>query len=255
MKTNTLGICLAGGGARGIAHIGALQALKEAHILPECVSGSSMGAIVGTLYAAGYEPEQMLNIIKDSSMVKLFRFSLTGGISDNTYIKDILRELVFQDDFQTLQRPLYVCITNLSRGRFEIVHEGELYEIVAASASIPILFRPRLIKGDEYVDGGLLNNLPVEPLLETCQFVMGVNVTPIMPFPTDEGVLEIAYRTLDMVLWNNVKHRRELCHVLVEPDTAKFRLFDLNEADEIYRLGYEATQAKIPALKALLAMS
>jgi NTE family protein len=250
-KPYQLGICLAGGGARGIAHIGALQALKEANIEPDCVSGSSMGAIVGTLYAAGLEPAAMLKIIKDSDLVKLFKFSLDGGLTDNTYIKDLLQELLPEDDFAALQRPLFVCITNLSRGQYEMVHQGRLTEVVAASASIPILFAPRMIRGDEYVDGGLMNNLPIEPLQERCKHLIGINVTPIMPFPTDENLLEISYRTLDIVLWNTVVSRRLACDVLIEPDTARFHLFELNKADEIYELGYQATKRKLEEIQLL----
>ncbi|MEL7532922.1 MAG: patatin-like phospholipase family protein, partial [Bacteroidota bacterium] len=116
-----LGICLAGGGARGIAHIGALQALLEADIRPECVSGSSMGALVGTLYAAGYEPQSMLSIVKESSLTKLFKFSFIGGLTDNSYLIELLSDYVSQDDFRSLLRPLYVCVTNMSLGRYEIV--------------------------------------------------------------------------------------------------------------------------------------
>ncbi|MEM6342751.1 MAG: patatin-like phospholipase family protein [Bacteroidota bacterium] len=247
-----LGICLAGGGARGIAHIGALQALLEADIRPECVSGSSMGALVGTLYAAGYEPQSMLSIVKESSLTKLFKFSFVGGLTDNSYLIELLSEYVSKDDFSSLLRPLYVCVTNMSLGRYEIVDAGPLFEMVAASASIPILFKPRTINGFEYADGGLMNNLPVEPLRERCEKVIGVNVTPIAPFPTDEGLSEIAYRTLDLVLWTNVEPRRGLCDVIVEPDTAKYRFFDIGEADAIYQHGYEAMQAKIPDLLKLL---
>lgn len=247
-----LGICLAGGGARGIAHIGALQALLEADIRPDCVSGSSMGALIGTLYAAGYEPQSMLSIVKESSLTKLFKFSFVGGLTDNSYLIDLLSEYISSDDFRSLLRPLFVCVTNLSQGRAEIIESGPLFEMVAASASIPILFKPRTINGQDYVDGGLLNNLPVEPLRERCEKVIGVNVTPIAPFATDEGLTEIAYRTLDLVLWNNVAPRRELCDILVEPDTAQYRLFELSEADAIYQHGYEAMKAQLPALLSIL---
>lgn len=247
-----LGICLAGGGARGIAHIGALQALLEADIRPDCVSGSSMGALIGTLYAAGYEPQSMLSIVKESSLTKLFKFSFVGGLTDNSYLIELLSEYVSQDDFRSLLRPLYVCVTNLSLGRYEIVDTGPLFEVVAASSSIPILFKPRTINGYEYADGGLMNNLPVEPLRERCDKVIGINVTPIASFPVDEGLTEIAYRTLDLVLWTNVEPRRELCDMIVEPDTAQYRLFDIGEADAIYQHGYEAMQAKIPELLQIL---
>ncbi|MEO0470996.1 MAG: patatin-like phospholipase family protein [Bacteroidota bacterium] len=246
-----LGICLAGGGARGIAHIGVLQALEEHGIVPEAISGSSMGAIVGALYAAGHSPQEMLTILEESSLLKLFKISLpTLGLTDNTYIIELLQKYIPEDDFSALQKTLFVCVTNLSSGRTEMIHEGPLSEIVAASASIPILFNTKQIGKDQYVDGGLLNNLPVEPLKATCKKVIGVNVTPVAYIEEEvSGLINLGYRTLDLVLWANVESRLRQCDVVIEPDTARFHLFELNKAEAIYQAGYEAAMAELTDLQ------
>ncbi|MFK7969076.1 MAG: magnesium/cobalt transporter CorA [Bacteroidia bacterium] len=249
-----IGISLAGGAARGIAHIGVFQALEEHGISPTHVSGASAGSIVGALYAAGKTPGEMLRIFKSTSLLKLFKPSVsTLGLTDLGTIKEILAEHIDIDSFSALQRQLFISVTNMSKGRFEIVSTGPLFETVCASSSIPILFKARQKGQDLYVDGGLLNNLPVEPLRERCSLVIGVNVTPIEGRTDLDDLMTIGYRTLDLVMWANVKPRLEQCDVVIEPATAEVALFDVDKADEIYQLGYDAAKAQISTIKKLLA--
>jgi NTE family protein len=249
MSREQTGICLSGGGARGIAHIGVLRALLEHGLRPGIVSGASAGAIVGALYAAGKTPEEMLAIFKDSSLLRLFRLAVpTGGLADNGYIAELLRGILPADDFSALQVPLYVALTNLSQGRLEIHSGGPLSEVVAASAAIPLLFKPRRIGEDYYVDGGVLANLPVAPLREACRHLIGVNVNPVRPAGPPENLLEVGYRTFDLVLWGNVGPQLPFCDTLIEPETSSYGLFDLHKADEICALGYEAALRQMPAL-------
>ena len=167
------------GGARGIAHIGALQALEENGISPDLISGASAGSIVGALYASGKSPQEMLTIFKETSLYKLFKFTIsTAGLTDLDNLKTILGQHIEQDSFEALQKKLFICVTNLNLGRFEIFSKGELFELVAASSSIPILFSSRNFNGYTYADGGLLNNLPVEPLVGNCDLLIGVMSCP-----------------------------------------------------------------------------
>ena len=245
------GLCLAGGGARGIAHIGVLQALEEFGLYPDAISGSSAGALVGALYCAGKKPQEILAIFKESSVLKLFKLSVPSvGLTDNRYLIDQLKEYIGVDDFSKLKKPFHACVTNLTQGRWEIRSRGPLFDVVAASASIPILFKPHQLDGgtDLFADGGLLNNLPVEPLRETCRRVVGVNVTPILPAQDLPNIAEIGYRVFDLVLWANVGPRLAKCDVSVEPPAGAYGIFALHQADEIYKAGYEAALEKMPEI-------
>lgn len=247
--SNRIGICLSGGGARGIAHIGVLQALEENGISPHFISGASAGSIVGALYAAGKTPQEILTIFKESSLLKLFKVSLpTVGFTDNSYIIEMLEEYVSEDDFASLNKKLFISVTNFTRGQNEIIEEGQLFKIVAASSSIPILFKPLEINGEVYVDGGLLNNLPVEPLEQHAKHIIGVNVTPIDYASDLSSLIEIGYRTLGLVMWTNVAPRLSACDVVIEPPADDYGFFEISKADEIYEAGYEATMAKMPEL-------
>lgn len=248
-----IGICLSGGGARGIAHIGALQALEEHGISPELISGASAGSIVGALYASGKSPQEILKIFKETSLYKLFKFTLsTAGLTDLDNLKSILGRHIEQDSFEALQKKLFVCVTNLNLGRYEIFSKGELFEIIAASCSIPILFASRKFNGNTYADGGLLNNLPVEPLKETCDMLIGVNVMPIDTEDEMGDVLKIGTRTFELGIWGNTTSRITQCDVVVEPAVDQYGLFEVSQTDKIYQAGYEAMMVKIPKIKKLL---
>lgn len=250
------GLCFSGGGARGIAHIGVLQALDEQNIVVQNIAGASVGAIIGTLYAADISPKDILRIFKDSSLTRLFKISVpTLGLTDNSYIIDMLTEIIGRDNFSQLKKNMFISVTNVNKGCVEIISEGPLFEIVAASASIPILFNPRRINNNSYVDGGLLNNLPIEPLKERCDHIIGVNVTPINENEHIENLFDLGYRCLDLILWNNVQPRLNQCDIIIEPQTNEYGFFDLKKADEIYLLGYEAACLAIPRIKDLIGIN
>jgi NTE family protein len=248
----SLGISLSGGGVRGIAHIGVLQALEENDLQPAQLTGASAGALVGALYAAGMMPPDILKVFKESSVAKLFKVGLPmRGLSDNSYIMDVLREHIPEDDFSTLKRRLHVSVTNLTTGQYEIKSEGKLFQVIAASAAIPILFHGQEIDGELYFDGGVLNNLPIEPLLGRCYPIIGVNVSPIQPRSDLDGMLTVGYRTFDLVMWGNVVNRLKQCDVVLQPDADDFNLFDLSAADQIYQLGYDSAMAKMDDILAM----
>jgi len=248
-----LGIALSGGGARGIAHIGVLQALEEHEIYPQHLAGASAGALVGVLYAAGYAPLDILHIFKESSLAKLFKVGLpTRGLSDNSYLIEVLKEHLDEDRFEALARCMHLSVTNLTTGQYEIHSEGPLFQLVAASAAIPILFQGSVIEEELYVDGGVLNNLPIEPLVGRCYPIVGVNVTPIQRKGGLDGMLEVGYRTFDLVMWGNVAPRLKQCDVVLEPSAHQYAIFDIKSADEIYQLGYEAAMQQMPEIKRLI---
>ena len=249
-----IGLSLSGGGARGIAHIGVLKALKEHQLEPSAVAGSSAGAIAGALFAAGLSIEKMMEFVKDSKVFRMINLGIpSGGLIKPTYIKKRLAAYIKEDRFEALKLPLYVAITNLNTGQLQIVNEGPLFDVVMASSSIPLLFQPVEINGYHYVDGGLLNNMPVTPLVKTTNFVIGVNVMPQIEI--DEKSLQnftsIATRCLYLSIKANTIPSLPLCNVVIEPKEAQnFHIFQLNKFEELIEIGYQATIKKIPEIKA-----
>lgn len=251
-----IGLSLSGGGARGFAHIGAIEALLEAGIEPDLVAGASAGSVVGALYAAGYSPAEMLLFMKQSNFLRLVKIGLPhGGFSKLTYLRERLASVIEVDDFHELKHPLWIALTNLNTGQLELRQDGPLFDVVMASCSIPLVFQPVEIDGQLYVDGGLLCNLPVTPLREKADFVIGINLVPRVNADRKSlnGVVGIAYRCFDLSVLSNTKPQAGLCDFLLEPaEMAKFSIFQFNKYEAIYKMGYETTKAQIPSLLSAL---
>ncbi len=255
---NNVGICLSGGAALGFAHIGVLQALEDNGIKPDYVSGASMGAIIGAFYAAGYSPAQIMKIISIEKMDKLsniFKFPKTSlGFSGMESISKVLKKYIPQNSFESLHRQFYVCVTNLNTGEWNIKHSGDkLAEYVCASSAIPTVFEAQLVDGSYYVDGGLLNNLPVEPLREKCHVVIGVDVLEYPKNQVLKSKTDIAM--LSTLAANAETHRlrKPMCDFYISCDGANtYTLFNFDAYKELYHIGYNRTIEYIKAHPALL---
>jgi NTE family protein len=246
------GISLSGGSARGLAHIGVLQALAEAGIQPQVVAGASMGAIVGALFAAGIDPIEMTEVFKKTSMLSYFTWKLPtrGGMLSSDKLAGEVEEVLGVKTFEELQMPLFVSVTNYTRGRSEIISSGSLSMAVAASAAIPVIFKPVEIDGDLYVDGGVTDNQPIGPLLKLCRRIIASHVNPISSKYNSIAIKDVAERTCSLAIYENEKpNLKKLRYVIDPPELANFGLFDFQAIDEIVQIGYVETKRLIGAGK------
>ena len=246
-KPYRFGIALSGGGARGILHIGVLEAFHKYGIHPEIISGTSMGALVGVFYAAGIEPMQILELVKSSKMHRMIKWKLpSSGLLDMKKVHSLLETHIPKDDFSALKKPFFCTVTNLNSGLQETKSSGKLFQWVLASATIPVIFEPQIIDGATYVDGGLFNNLPVDCIRNQCRFLVGVHVNHNGPEENITGFKAVAERTLRLVLAKNVDESFAVCDFIIDPpQTRMFNTFDFARADEIFRLGFEETEQRI----------
>lgn len=248
-QVKPIGICLSGGGALGFAHIGVLQALLENGIVPGMVSGSSMGAIVGTLYSAGFKPEEMMQMVKDDKLFlisKIMKFKpgfLRSGFSTHYTIKKLLAETVPHDSFDELPVKMHVCVSNISTMKWEIKFEGiNLSTWVSASASIPGVFETIEQDGSFYLDGGVLNNLPAQPLKDKCRAVIGVDLFPFTAPLTVKKPIDAITSTVRGIQHLNSVEGRNACDFIIEPTAIKkYHEFKFESYDKIFRRGYKDT--------------
>lgn len=247
-KNDVLGICLSGGGALGFAHIGVLQSLEDHGIFPQQIVGSSMGAIIGTIYAAGYSPAEMLQMIKNQKFFRItklmtFRPSfLKSGLSNHIILREFMLELIPHNSFEKLQKKMHICVVNLNTAEWEIIHSGnELDQWVAASATIPGIYETIKVNDIYYVDGGLLNNMPAQGIDEFCQNIIGVDVLPhIVPTALNKPIDTVAF-SVRAILHQNSKEGRDLCRFVIEPHAVEeFNEFSFDSYQAIYEYGYSA---------------
>lgn len=251
-----LGIVLSGGGVRGLAHAGALQALQEAGLRPDAVAGTSSGAIVGALWAAGYDADDTLDFFERKSPFRFSKVSLgRPGLFDTEKIVPDFREHFPDDRFEALERPLYVTATDLVRARLEIFAGGPLIRPLVASSSVPLMFTPTEIDGTTYVDGGLMNNLPIEPLEGLCDVIVGVYASPIKTVAASSvaSTISISQRAFEVAMYHAAKGKFHRCQVLLcPPDLADVPVFGTSRLRDAYEIGHRAAVARIPEIRAAL---
>lgn len=241
-----LGVVLSGGGALGFAHIGALQALEENGLYPQFVSGTSMGAVIGAFYAAGYTPQQILTMTqtekmyKKSRLIKVIPHSAATGLSTHNALRYVLKKYIPQDNFDSLPKRFFCCATDLTNAKAVYFgHGARLSEYVVASASIPGVFDAVTIDSVSYVDGGVLNNIPAQPIRPLCDVVIGINVDTYDKKMKLKGPISVLNKTVKVVLANNAREGGELCDFLINiPHGKKISSFSYSRYKDIYFSGY-----------------
>ncbi len=237
------GLALSGGGSRAVAHLGALKAFKEAGIQFDMFSGTSAGSMVAVLAANEVDPETILEEIKSLSIFHLVNFSYSlSGLSSLKKIEKLLKKLLTCEQFEDLKYPVRIVATNLNTGKIKVFKKGSIVDAVIASSSIPILFPPKKIDGRYFVDGGILMNLPVEPLKEDCDYVTAINITPVVEKNEDDydKIAAIGFRTFELSVMANVRNSRSECDLFIEPgDLSNYGIFSFNKMDKMFEIGYE----------------
>jgi NTE family protein len=241
-KKYKLGLALSGGGARGFAHIGVLKLLDECGLRPDIIAGTSAGALMGTLYADGYRPGEIMELFTGHEFSEFASMQIPKmGLFDSGKFHKYIRKVIRAKRFEELQIPVVVMATDLDRGRAHAFSRGEIPDVITASCSVPILFNPVNINGTHYVDGGLFNNFPVSIIRSECEAVVGSNVSPVIPEKYNKTIVGIAERSYHYLFRANTEKDRELCDILIETDEfGKYKMFDLKNVKLIADIGYRA---------------
>ena len=252
----TVGLALSGGGARGVAHIGVVKALREAGIEPSVVAGTSSGAIVGCLYALDVPTAELEAFAHVGTGIRVMRLgNPLRGLIKLDALRTRLERVLPADDFACLRRPFAVVTSDLQRGRVVVHRDGPLIDCVRASCAVPLLFHPVELGGVQHIDGGLYLNLPAEPIREACDILIGSNVMPLVTpeVPPLRTITAISARVFDLAVHHNASASRELCDVLVEPaELGGFAVYNFSPANELIAVGYEAMRAELPRLRELI---
>lgn len=279
-----VGVVLSGGGAKGYAHIGALKKIEEAGIKIDYIGGTSMGAIVGGLYAAGYSPDELEKIIKQLDLTSLiineknrkeipyfekynsekyilelpfnnFKLTIPQAISNGQGPLDMLTYLFRHvhdiTDFKDLPIP-FVCIaTNIVTGEEKIFKSGYLPQIVLASGAYPSMIKPVKIGDDLYIDGGVLNNFPVKEVKDMgADIIIGVDLQD--PLKTADELTSATDVMMQIVKFNMEKkseEQRKLVDLMIVPKMDGYNVTSFGDIDPILKTGTEAATLQFEALQ------
>lgn len=244
MTNLKIGIALSGGGARGIAHLGVLAALEKAGLKPQVISGVSSGAIIGALYSYGMKPEEILETFIKTRIFRYIRPAWSRfGFLNIQKLMAIYKLYLPVETFEELQNKLYVSAADIREGKTVFFSEGDLVKAILASSCLPVLFAPVEIDNKLMVDGGVINNLPVEPLIGECDLIIGVHANPTSTQFNISSIKSMIERTFHLAVAMNVKDRVKYCDLFIEPqELCNFSIFEISKAREIYQIGYEYTE-------------
>lgn len=234
-----------------MAHIGALKALRERGLEPASISGSSVGALIGALYAGGASEGEMLGFFKETPLFRYdFLSILKPGLLDTDRYHKVFESYWPHNRFEALSKPLFVTATNLQRGEERVFSKGELIRPLLASAALPPIFSPVLIEGELYSDGGIMNNFPLEPLEAGAGFLIGSNVSVVTNVPKKEisSSLQLAARTTELMIYAINREKMSRCNLLFEPpELEKIGVLDKKGIEKAYRIGYDYASRALEA--------
>ncbi len=241
-KPYKIGLALSGGGAKGFAHLGVFKLLEESGLKPDIISGTSAGSLMGVLFADGYSADEIKNMFIGREFSEFAQLQIPkSGLFNYDRFQEFLKRHLRSKRIEDLPIPTVIVATDLDRGCSHEFRSGPIVEAVTASCCMPIVFSPVLINGVHYVDGGLFRNFPVSTIRDECEYVIGVNVSPLIPHRYKQTLLHIAERTYHYVFKANAIEDRELCDILIEAkEVALYKTFDLENINQISEIGYEA---------------
>ncbi|MBN1196235.1 MAG: patatin-like phospholipase family protein [Candidatus Aminicenantes bacterium] len=235
-----IGLALGGGAVLGAAHIGVLRALDEIGTRVQYITGTSIGAFVGALYAGGLSWKKIEPIALDLkwldiSRVRPSRFGLLSNEKLGSVIKKELGDLRFEDT----KIPLAMVATDIATGEKVVLNKGEMATAVMASTCIPGLFAPVEINGRLLVDGGVVENVPLSPLPDMgAKFVIGVDLNARSERRRPQNIVEVLLNTFDFLLMNATRLQTRKADLLIEPDLSAFSMVDTDQVAELIEVGY-----------------
>lgn len=285
-KRPKIGLVLSGGGAKGLAHIGVIKVLERAGIEVDCITGTSMGSIIGGLYAIGYDADQLEEIALDmnwSEMLKdeipLTSISIEEKEYENKYIMtfplngfnlELPRGLIAGQklsaklsrltlpvyditNFHNLYVPFSCVATDIVTGKAVVLKKGNLAEALRASMAIPSVFTPIKIDNHLLVDGGLVRNFPVDDVIDLgADIIIGVDVgTPLYKEEELNSFLDIMTQSVSFYGASTNKEQVDKCDIIITPELSAFSSANFNNPDSIITLGEIAAEKQFKNLKSL----
>ncbi len=284
-----IGLALSGGGALGLAHIGVLKVLEREGIPVIAVSGTSMGSMVGGMYAAGYSPTQIESLTVGADWNRLFSSSvpfgaqylperhqtqryvvqlrqknlvpsIPPGLVPLQNVELLLMRLLSETeyntgyDFDNLPIPFRADAVDLKSGELLVIGKGRLEQAIRASIAVPGVFAPEKLGDRELVDGGVQRSLPVDAL-DSIDSNLDLRIAVLVMKRNAEtglSIIDIASRSIDLAGWEELRRQEKLADVLIEPNVDPFTHSDFGKAAGLIAAGESAAEAALPRIRELI---
>ncbi|HHY91328.1 MAG TPA: patatin-like phospholipase family protein [Clostridiales bacterium] len=246
-----IGLALSGGSVWGLAHIGVLKALEEYQIPISYISGTSVGALIGGLYASGISASKLEELAYQTQWKDLCRFAIPhGGLFTNEPMESLIHKHIGYKTFEDLKIPFAAICTDLISGEEVVIQSGKFTTAIRASTAIPGIFQPVVVEGRTLVDGGVVNNLPVTQLKK-----MGANYTIAVHLFSDLNQWipktgpEIILKSFLIMQHRASWHEISQADLLIDINLKGFNPIDLNQSKKLIQRGYERALEKRKEIK------
>ena len=250
-----IALVLGSGGARGYAHIGAIEVLEKYGIHPDFIVGTSAGSIVGSIYASGKSAQELRDIALNmrASDVRDLTIDMKGFF-DGKKVEDYVNKVVGNTPLEQLKIPMYVVATELNEGKKVVFNYGNTGQAVRASTSIPSMFVPMKINEQEYVDGGLVSPVPVEVARELgADFIIAVDILAQPVHTETSNVWGLFNQNINIMQNHLAKEELKYADIVIQPDLReKAHIFDVKGRENTMQAGVSATMAKMNQIELAL---
>lgn len=249
-----IGLALGGGAAKGFAHVGVIKVLEANGIVPDIVTGTSAGSVVGSLYAAGYSPAQLQQIAVRLDETNLADFTLsTRGFIKGERLQSFINTQVQNRPIEKLAKPFGAVATELDNGQRVVFRLGNTGQAVRASASIPNVFLPVEIAGHRYVDGGLVSPVPVSAAREMgADLVIAVDISTRPKAGAATGFLSTLDQSLNIMSVAALASELKQADVVIRPQVQNIGSAAFDARNQAIRAGELAAQQAIAQIRAKL---
>jgi NTE family protein len=251
-------LVLGGGGARGFAHVGVIRVLEDAGVRISLVVGTSVGSLVGALYAGQPDAAELERLARGLERSDFFDFSLAPalfgtGLASGDRLERFVRERVAAQRIEELRLPYAAVATDLGTGEAVVLRSGDVARAVRASSAIPGVFEPVELDGRLLVDGGVARNLPVRIARDLgADVVIAVDVSAIGGDERPKNFVEVILRAVNIVVHAQAEQSRREADVLLTPDVGAVGFIDFDRNDEAVAAGVAAAQAALPRIREAL---
>ncbi len=254
-KHPKIGLALGSGSARGFAHLGVIKVLKEENIPISYIAGSSMGALVGSMYAAGTDLDQLYKIITSFKRKYYLDFTVPKmGLIKGNRIKEFIGIFTHWKNIEQLDIPLAVVATNIKTGEKVVFKEGLVANAVRASISIPGIFTPEKIGEQLLVDGGVVDRVPVSVVKEMgADYVIAVDVSQLNQDMEVTSIYDVIMQSLDILQMEAMKNRKISADSMIRPKLEMYDSKAFTNIDEIVAIGESEARKHIEQIKSDIA--
>lgn len=244
-KGDTIGLALGGGAVLGAAHVGVLRALEELGLPVSFVAGTSVGAFIAALFAFNKNWQQIGKLVLDLNWLDVSGISLSqSGLLSNEKMGQLIRDAIGDVSFARADIPLAMVAADISTGEKVVIREGDVATAVMASTCIPGVFVPVEAEDRLLVDGGIVENVPVESLKEMgADFVIGVDLHAKHSHSRPENIVEVLLNTLDFAIMTATKLQTSEADILITPDLMSFNSLNPGQTADIMEVGYREAMA------------